>query len=220
MTTADFVTHASNSVYVALLCAIVCFRKIHGSYRPFLLRIVIASIAEAISSLQIKVLNTGNAVTVNIFTLVETLLWIWQFILWNPSPSNKRLCLTLMPGLTVLWLLENIVLGKIDTFSSLFAILASFVLVFLSINEINRLIAEEKRNLLKNSTFLICCGAIIFYTYRIFVEAFYLFELEQSGTFLANVFLILACVNLFVNLLFALAILWIPTRLRFTLPYS
>jgi uncharacterized membrane protein (DUF373 family) len=90
--------------------------------------------------------------------------------------------------------------------------------VFLAINQVNRLIVEEKKNLLSNSKFLICTGAMIFYTYKIMVESFYIFKLDQSNDFLSNIYYILVFVNLFVNLLFALAILWIPTRQRFTLP--
>lgn len=220
MTTGDFVTHASYSVYVALVFTIVRFRKIHRSYRPFLFIIIAASITEAVSFVQIRVLNTGNAVTSNTFSLVEAVLWIWQFSLWNPTRMKNHVPVTLVCGLTVLWLVENIVLRKINTFSSLYGITASFIFVFLAINEVNKLIVEEKRNLFKNSIFLICCGTLIFYTYRIFVESFYLFEMEQNNAFLLHVFLILACVNIFVNLLFAIAILWIPTRQRFSMPYS
>ncbi len=103
-------------------------------------------------------------------------------------------------------------------FSSFFSIVSSFVLIFLAINQVNQLIIQEKRNLLKNSKFLICAGVLIFFTYKIMVESFYVMKLDQSTIFLSGIFNILVFVNLFVNLLFALATLWIPTRQRFTLP--
>ena len=170
MTSLDFITYASYTVYVALAVVIARFRRIHRSFYPFLLIIIAASLAEAVSCVLIRVLHIGNAVPTNVYSLIEALLWIWQFRLWNPSMSRMQPPVTLISGLTLIWLVENIVLGKIDRFNSVFPIGASFILVFLSINQVNKLIVEEKRNLLKNSIFLICCGAIIFYTYRIFVE--------------------------------------------------
>jgi hypothetical protein len=118
--------------------------------------------------------------------------------------------------LIAVWISESSING-INSFNSTFHVLYSFCLVFLGINQVNELIVKEKSLLLRNAKFLICCGVIIFYTYCVLVNSFYVFKLPQSDTFMANIYYILVFVNLFVNLLYALATLWIPTRQRFTL---
>jgi hypothetical protein len=50
------------------------------------------------------------------------------------------------------------------------------------------------------------------------VETFYLFQLDFSNQFYHNIYIIMDSVNLFVNLIFALAVLWIPTRQKYILP--
>lgn len=214
-----FIAFASYSIVIAAIIGLIRFRRIHRTYQPFIFIILSAVLNEIVSSTLIR-LHQSNAVSTNLFGLVEIILWLWQFKRWGAFSKRAWQYPSLLIPLCAVWITENIILGKLFTFSSLFAIAYSFVLVFLSINQVNKQIVEEKKNLLTNPKFLICSGTIIFYTYRILVESFYLLELPQSDDFLSNVFTILAFVNLFVNLLFALAVLWIPTRQRFSLPSS
>jgi hypothetical protein len=58
---------------------------------------------------------------------------------------------------------------------------------------------------------------IIFFTYRAIIEVFYLMKLPFSNQFYLNVYVIMDFVNLFVNLIFALAVLWIQTKQKFIL---
>lgn len=216
--TSEFILIGSYSITIAAGIALIRIKKVHRSYHPFIYIVFAALLNEICSSVLISGLKMSNAVTSNILGLLEGILWMWQFRRWEGFKKRKWEHHLLLAILIATWAFENIVLGKLFTFSSAYAILYSFLLVFLSINQVNRQIVEEKSNLLTNSKFLICTGTIIFYTYRIFVESFYVFDLQESNAFLSNVFSILAFVNLFVNLLFALATLWIPTRQRFSLP--
>ena len=155
---------------------------------------------------------------VKILSLAEGLLWAWQFKKWKVL--RNRIHYNAAVGLIIVgWTLENILLDGIVTFSSAYSILLSLALVILSIHQVNKQIVEETERLITNARFLICAGNIIFSTYRIIVECFYLLDLRNSGNFLANVFSILVVVNVFVNLLFAFATLWIPQRQKFSLPY-
>ena len=61
-------------------------------------------------------------------------------------------------------------------------------------------------------------NSIIFFTYRAIVEVFYWIRVPFSNSFYVHVYIIMVYVNLFVNLIFALAALWIPTRQKFILP--
>lgn len=209
----------SYSIVLAVIIGLIRFRKITGAYQPFIF-ITIAALINELTSTLLILYYKSNAISVNILNICESLLWIWQFKRWGGFDRGPKRTLPILVGLVIsLWSIENLVFMKILVFNSIFSLLSSFMLVFLAIDQVNRLIVEERGNLLKNSKFLICCGLLIFHTYKIMVESFYVMKLNESNEFLSNIFIILVFVNLFVNLLFALATLWIPTRQRFTMQY-
>ena len=218
MSIESFVLAGSSSILVAVIVVAVRLRRIHCSYYPFVLLLFAGLLNEIVSFLLIHVFKESNAVATNIFGLIEGLLWIAQFRRWTTF-QDKRADRLLIAVIFLTWTTENIFMGKIFLFSSAYSIGYSFLLVFLAINQMNRLIVHERGNLLVNSRFLISVGVLVFYSYRKFVDSFYFFDLEESDEFLTNVFSILAFVNLFVNLLFALAAVWIPSRQKFSLPY-
>ncbi len=162
--------------------------------------------------------GSSNAVNANIYVLLEGILYVGQFRTWGAFQKGKWQFRLLIGTLLLVWGIDNFILNHITTFNSLYRIYYSFCLVFLSIDEINRFLARMERALLKNPIFLICIGLLVFYTYKATMEVFYLLKLPFSFTFYDSVNLILTVVNLFVNLIFALAIIWIPTKHRYTLP--
>ena len=211
-----FIVAGSYSIGIAAIIAVVRIRKIHKSYRPFLL-FLFASLTNEISSNLLIQYGKSNAVGNNIFGFTEALIWVWQFKEWKAIDLRRWYQALIVTGILLIWITENIILGKLFSFSSVYAVVYSSAMVLISINVIIRQIVEESRNLFLNARFLICSGMLIFSAYRILVESFYLLEIEGSNVFLGNVFLILVFVNLFVNLLLAIATLWIPTRQKFTL---
>ena len=82
----------------------------------------------------------------------------------------------------------------------------------MSIHINNMLIVTYRKKLLKNPVFLICSGFIIYFTYKILIEAFWLYGLKAGKGFRINVYLLLTWINLIVNLIYALAMLWIPKK--------
>jgi hypothetical protein len=204
------------SIVIASIIGLARFGKIYRSYQPFIYITTLGFFSELISTISVTLYHT-NAVVYNIFSLIECILWFWLFRRWKALNTLWKSIL-LPATLILIWVIQNIVMSKLTTFSSLFSIAYSFSLVFLAINQVNQLIVQEKKNLLLNAKFLILCGIIIFYTYRILGESFYLFELDKVNSLLANITYMVVFVNLFVNLLYAYATLWIPTRERFTLP--
>ncbi len=209
----------SYSILFAVVIGLVRFRKINRAYQPFIFITIVTLLTELANPLSIKYFNT-NAVVLNIFILFEFLLWLWQFKRWEvgANPSKWKYPVLFL-GLTTIWITENLLLSKIFIFNAGSVLASALVLVFLSIDQVNRLIVEEKNNLLRNAKFLICCGVLILHSYKIMIESFYIVKVSQSNSFLSNIFIILVLVNLFVNLLYALATLWIPTRQKFTMQY-
>ncbi|MBC7828225.1 MAG: hypothetical protein H7122_10805 [Chitinophagaceae bacterium] len=207
----------SYSIVLAMIIGLVRFRKIIRTYRPFILILILSFVGELLNTL-LSYYFRNNALSANIYVLVECYLWLWQFYWWGAFKKKPYKVWLLVSVLTIIWMLENILMQKIWTFSSIFRISYAFVLIFLCIDQLNDMIVNERKALLRSSRFLICLGVVFFYSYKIMVEAFYLFELTLSGAFHSYLYYILVYMNLFVNLVFALAALWIPTRQRFTLP--
>jgi hypothetical protein len=58
---------------------------------------------------------------------------------------------------------------------------------------------------------------VVFFTYAATVESFWIYGISSSGNFASRVYYIMVVINLICNLVFALAMLWIPKRQRFIL---
>jgi hypothetical protein len=208
----------SLSIGIAAIIAVFRFGNIHPVFRPFIYCIWIGLITEIVSIILAHAIR-NSAVTSNIYVLLESLLITWQFCKWGLFGSNKIIFPLLLAVLVLTWFLENFVFFSIRQFSSWFRVFYSMVIVLMSISELNRQIVRERGMLLKNPEALICLSFIIYFTYKVLVETFWLYGLNESSTFQSKVYFILNYINLFSNLIYALAILWIPTKRRFTLPY-
>ena len=212
----ELIVAFSYSVVIAMTIGLVRLGKILRAYRPFVFILILSFLGELLNTFMALYYKT-NAVSANVYVLFECYLWLWQFQSWGTFKKKPSHLWLLVCALTTVWMVEHIWMQKIWSFSSIFRISYAFVLVFLCIDQLNRMIVNERKNLLRTSRFLICLGIVFFYSYKIMVETFYLFELDLSMAFYSYLYNILVCMNLFVNLVFALAALWIPTRQRFTL---
>lgn len=83
---------------------------------------------------------------------------------------------------------------------------------------INRIIITERKSLIRNPVFIICLAFIIYFTYKVLLEIFWLYGLNSSREFRVEVYNIFKYINLFANLIYALAILWIPRKREYMLP--
>jgi len=186
------------------------------SYQPFIF-ILCLDILNLTLSVILSETIRNNAVNSNIYVLLESLLYLWLFKNWGAFYKRSTLFYSLGVLLIAVWIFDNLVQNHLTTTNSLFRIVLSFLLIFLSIEQINKLIANARKNLLFNSAFLICCGVIIYFSYKATTEVFYLIRLKASIRFYINISTIMVFVNCFVNLIFAWAVLWIPKKQKSTL---
>lgn len=208
----------SFSIFIAVIISIVRFRFISRSFYPFVYCLWIGLINEGISYF-ITLSGHTNAVNNNIYILIESILIVWQFKRWGLFRRRRYLFGLIIFLFIGVWLIENFIVSHITLIGSYFRVTYSFIIVLLSIHLINELIVKERGNLLKNAIFLFCVTFVIYYTYKVFVEIFWLYGLNSSKNFRIRVYDILAYINLLSNLIYALAILWIPKRQKFTLPF-
>jgi hypothetical protein len=206
------------SVVIGGLISIFRFAQIRKEYYPFIYVVWLACLNETVGFILVR---TGhyNVINNNIYSLFEGLLYLWFFKRMNIFQRVKILYLFLGLLFIIIWVADNFVLHRFGTaFNSYFNIFCSFVLVLMAITMVNNIIVKEKE-VLMNPAFLICAAIVIFFTYMILVEAFWLYGLTASESFSAKVFAILSWINLLCNLIFALAILWMQKKQPFTLQF-
>lgn len=208
----------SASVLIAALIGWLRFNRLRPAWLPFLFCITLASANEMLS----YILNSRGIHTNlnnNIYVLVESLLIVWQFKNWGLFSNNTRAFLSLFVLMVLLWIIDTFIVSGPFAISFYFRIICSFIIVLMSIHINNELIVTQKGKLLKSSVFLTCTGFIIYFTYKILVETFWLYGANIGRGFLINVYLLLTWINLIVNLIYALALLWIPKKPQHITPF-
>ncbi len=204
------------SIILAVVIGVIRFKSVLNTFYPFIFFIWLGLANESVSLLLIHTFKT-NAVNSNIYVLVEYLLLLWQFYKWNINYFQK---LVFASGIGVLvWITDNLLINTIDSNNSIFRIFYSFIIVFFSIDMLNRVIVNEKNSISKNAVFLVCTGFIIYYGFKALLEVFNAFNLGFSDMFYKNIWITLSVVNFIANMIYAIAILCIPKRQEFSLLY-
>jgi hypothetical protein len=208
----------SFSIFIAALIGWIRFKRINPTYYPFIFCLWVGLLNEIVSFL-IAQAGYQTAVNNNIYVLIESIMFAWQFKRWGIFNQHKNVFGIIITIFAITWVLENIIIWEITMINSYFRIFYSFLLVLMSVGTINNLLFRESDNLLKNPVFLICIGFIIYFTYKVLVEAFWIYGLNSSENFRMRVYDISSYINLFTNLVYALAVLWMPQKQKFSLPF-
>jgi hypothetical protein len=204
------------TILLAAFAVILRFKRIPLLFIPFAILMCIASFNELLSLLLI--LNGyENALNSNIYVLPEFLIFCFQFMLWG-TLSRKGFSFIVILGLAV-WVTDNIIVHNLQSNNSLFRITYSFALVLLGIDQAGQLIIFEKGRLTAQPVFLICTGIFIYFGFKTFTEVFNVFDIGLSNEFYYYLWFTLSVVNAFTNILFTVAIVCIPRKQEFILPY-
>jgi len=200
----------SFSIFFAAVAALIRFRKIDPAYYPFVLCTWLASVNE-LTSFLLSYNGMSNLPTNNIYVLAEVLLITWQFKRWGYA-FKQDLVYGAVAGICILaWVYETV--RSADSFGIHFYYRLFYAVVIIGVSlHINKRLTSHKESLLKSPVFLICTGYIIFFTFKILTDALWLYKIKSSVAFLYGLYLIMAIINCFVNLLFLIAVLWIPRK--------
>ena len=212
--------YAQNIIYsltisVVVLLGWIRFKKMDRVFMPFIF-LVSAGLINELLSLLLITSGHQNTINYNLYTLLESLLIVWQLRTWGLFNNKGVIFYSLQTSLLIGWSLENF-FQTLFRFNSLFIIIYSFLVVLLSIVMMNRLIVSYRGHLFKNAAFLICVGFIFYFSFSLLTETFWLAGLGQSSSFRISIQSMLTYVNLIVNLLFILAIIWIPMKRQYIL---
>ena len=208
----DFLFLLSMTILFPFISGLVRVRMISRLYRPFLLLIATGVLTEIISRIAINYFRNNNVI-INIYSLTECLLIIAQFYYWRYHSRTRRwypyfgiLCIAI-------WIWENLFFrdGIVEV-GSIFRVSEAFILVILSINEINYLLINDNKNLLKNARFLICAGFLVYFLYQILLEGSIYISTQQQGSITARIIEVSSYINAFVNIIYGIAVWYIPKR--------
>jgi hypothetical protein len=209
----------SLSIVFALIIGIVRFKNINSSYYPLIYNAAVAFIIEIL----VQILMQGGyigalEVSLNIFSFLDFFLFAWLFYNWGLFGRSRKTFIYLIGGFLVVWLVTIFIMGGITSPNYLFRIIYSFALIFFSVSTFNKVVVNDRGSIFKNPKFWICIGIIIFYAFFILVcvTRYSLFKYRVSLIFRVRLQEIGTYSNLLVNLLYAVAILWIPRKKNFT----
>lgn len=209
------VVSLSLSILIAGIISVARFKKIGKRYYPFIFLIWAGCINELLSFILV-LKGYQTLVSSNLYVLVAAFFITWFFKEEKLFKRKWMFSFWLVIFLLV-WITDTLITGSITQTSLYFRIFYSLIIVFFSIHMINEKIFTSKQHLLKNSSFLIYISFCIFFTYKALVEAFILYGIDRTQFFM-HVYIIMIYVNFGVNLLYALAVIWIPAKYKFTRP--
>lgn len=205
-------------IFFAAIAGIIKFKKIHASYRPFIYFVWWAALNEIISTIAIH-LWKSNAINSNIYVLFEFILIVWLFKKWSERRYAKWFFEILLGFGILFWIFDDCIINSIKNFNSLFRVFYSFVIVYLSIEEINTILFLRERKIFKNARFIISLIFIIYFTYKAIFEVFFYIDFNMTTVFYIRLYNVLIIVNLFSNVFYGIATLCIPRKQKFTLQY-
>jgi len=206
----------SQSILLPIIAGLIRYRRLGRSYQPFFLLLLIGFLTEVISFIVIQGMSRSNIIVVNIYVLIEWSLIAWQFYVWSSRPQ-KKIFYALIAMLVLFWIGENLVFHQINRIVPYFRFLYFFLIVLLSINKINYMITHENRNLFLNPRFLICIGFIIYFIFMIMYFWAYQVSLFGKSDISNSIIFLMGYVNVFTNIIYAIAFLMVPKPQKFTL---
>jgi len=208
----DTIDLLSYSILFAALIGLVRFKQIDQAYWPFIILIWVGCANELVSTVVTRN-GYSNAINTNFYYLIDAVLLLVFFRKNGLFNRHNNAFYGLLYSFVFIWTIELFVFKSINEFSSYFIGLSAFSLVIMSIHMINKLIGiQDGGATFRKSLFVICIGLILFYTYAVVIEIFWVYGLNSSKEFRLQVYRILAYINLAVNLMYAVALLWIPRK--------
>ncbi len=205
---------------LACIASIIRVRHIRQEYYPFLWVLWLGLVNMVLSSIVLTyVFRVHNYISSNVYALLELLLLLELYRrLGTLKLSNIR-----FRGMLVLYVLIFLIDGAFfhvmhQKYVSYFNVVANGTLIFHSINSINQVLLVE-RDPLRNSHFLISVALLIFFTYALLLEIFWIYGEFHNIYFGGAVFGLIGWVNIVCNFIFLLAVLWMQKRKTFTLQF-
>ena len=201
---------------IPAIVAITKWKKIPPSYYPFICFIWLTVLREISATITAHIYR-NNAVPTNIYILLMSIFLLLQFNNWSLFKQHKKLLYFLMAVFVAVWCWEFLYFTNLWHYSSYYRIMFSFILVLLSIHSINLIINSTPTKLTKNSIFLICFAFIMLYTIKTILEIIFALGSYTNNVFISHIYDNISYLTIPINILYAIAIKFIPQKSTFTL---
>jgi hypothetical protein len=200
------------------------FRKMDPAYHSLIFVFGAAALAEGTRFFLLYHYYTRNQEDIfrsyagyNFYVLAIGLLYTHLFFKWGIFGKRIWLYQLLMVALPLVWFFEHFLIKgvQIHEQTMIYRLFYAFLLCLYAIQHINRLLANERGNLIKTSSFLVCFGLLFFFLPYIITEGIFLFNPKVSSTFESTVFSFRSIANPINYIIFTIAVLWIPPKKKF-----
>lgn len=208
----------SLSIAFSAAIGLAKFARMEPAYHPFVYYACLATIIEVIDFILLnQKMYSALCLVTNMYSLAEFFLLTGLFNNLGLFKRKKKMFMVIRIFFFLLWFVTLFIRGY-DKLNYPFFIAMSFVIIFFSISTFNRMIVNDRKNIFTNPTFWICIGTIIFYTYFILLNTVNLTFPQAKGEplFKKGLFAVRIYSNLLVNLLYAIAVLWMPKKKNIT----
>ncbi|MDE3249617.1 MAG: hypothetical protein KGO82_13200 [Bacteroidota bacterium] len=204
------------SIGIAVAIGMVRWKQIDPSYHPFIYNLSLSLLVEILNALHPYSVLTVE--TLNIFSIFDFLLFTWMFHNWGLFNYKKNRFYTVFALGVVTWTIVTFGITGFRNINNPFLILYSFALIAFSVTSFNKIVVQQRINIFRNAGFFICIGIMIFYSFFILTRATDLSfgPLSMSKSFKLSLQKIVVYTNLLANLLYAVAVIWVPRKKNIT----
>ncbi len=165
----DIVFLLSMSIAFSVIIGIVRWRVIDPSYYPFIYNVCIVLLVEIFNALHPY--STLTIETLNIFSLIDFILFAWLFHNWGLFNHNKKQFLMIIGAFALAWVIITFFVTGFSNINNPFLLIYSFALIFFSVTTFNKIVVQQRINIFTNARFWICMGIIIFYSFFMLTRA-------------------------------------------------
>jgi hypothetical protein len=206
---------ASWVIIIPALIALAKFSTMTKEFKPLACNIWLGVLAEVTATvLRISIKN--NLYAYNVFMLFDfvTILWLFHnwgaFVRYHPLLRRGFLIFFIL-----LWVTDNFIISSISRDNIIFRMCYSLVLVLFAINQLSNIYIRNNSYLVKNPYLYVCLGIIFYYSFSAFIYLINSSSLFEPGPALWKyTTLIYVIVNAAANLLYAIALLWMPKKAK------
>ncbi len=209
----EFIYWSAYSLSPAAVMAIFRYRNADTDFHPFIYLLWMGFINEALSTMLIKT-GHSNAINNNIYVLLEAGLLLWQFYKWGVLKRYGWMYVIAGVLVGLGWGLENVWLGEIRSFDNLFRMYTAVLVISLALIKLTQRAAEIRERRYTKTCFLICAGLLLYFCVNLYLEI--LLHFFHTATWTGALFWWSGWVNIVANILFFIAVLWIPGKAFYT----
>ena len=209
---------------IPFVIGLIRFKKMDPAYHSLIYIFGAAALAECTRFILLYHFYTRNQEDIyrsyagyNLYVLAIGLLYTRLYFKWGIFGKRVWLFYLLMVSLPLVWIFEHFLLrgNQVHAQTMVYRLFYAFLLCLYAIQQINRLLVNERGSLLKSASFLVCFCILFFFLPYIITEGIFLFNPKVSLQFEDAVFFFRSIANPINYIIFTLAVLWIPPKKNF-----